>query len=220
MSLDVYLEVGTRRTFASAVDWFGWARAARDEDAALAALLEYGGRYRSALGRAAADLVLPESAGQLKVVERPEGNATTDFGAPGAIPALDHQAPDDDELARLTSLLRAAWAAFDKSALAATGVDLTPSGPRGGGRSLAKIRAHVAEAEGSYLAALGGRNALRSNWPAIQAAFITALGARARGELPEVGPRGGKRWPARFAVRRSAWHALDHAWEIEDRAVS
>ena len=28
---------------------------------------------------------------------------------------------------------------------------------------------------------------------------------------------GGERWPALFAVRRSAWHALDHAWEIEDR---
>jgi len=45
------------------------------------------------------------------------------------------------------------------------------------------------------------------------------LQARARGELPELGPRGGKRWPAPYAIRRSAWHALDHAWEIEDRLV-
>lgn len=25
-------------------------------------------------------------------------------------------------------------------------------------------------------------------------------------------------WPPRYFVRRSAWHVLDHAWEIEDRA--
>ena len=24
-------------------------------------------------------------------------------------------------------------------------------------------------------------------------------------------------WPPRYAARRIAWHALDHAWEIEDR---
>jgi len=30
-------------------------------------------------------------------------------------------------------------------------------------------------------------------------------------------PLGGRKWPARYAARRVAWHALDHAWEIEDR---
>jgi hypothetical protein len=25
-------------------------------------------------------------------------------------------------------------------------------------------------------------------------------------------------WPVRYAARRTAWHALDHAWEIEDRS--
>ena len=25
------------------------------------------------------------------------------------------------------------------------------------------------------------------------------------------------RWPIRYAARRTAWHTLDHAWEIEDR---
>ena len=27
----------------------------------------------------------------------------------------------------------------------------------------------------------------------------------------------GKKWPPRYAARRIAWHAIDHAWEIEDR---
>ncbi len=36
--------------------------------------------------------------------------------------------------------------------------------------------------------------------------------------LPEAGPRGGKIWLPRRFVHRAAWHVLDHAWEIEDRA--
>jgi hypothetical protein len=31
-------------------------------------------------------------------------------------------------------------------------------------------------------------------------------------------PIAGKKWPPRYAARRIAWHALDHAWEIEDRS--
>ncbi len=31
-------------------------------------------------------------------------------------------------------------------------------------------------------------------------------------------PLAGRRWPARYAAHRIAWHALDHAWEIEDRS--
>ena len=30
-------------------------------------------------------------------------------------------------------------------------------------------------------------------------------------------PDRGERWPMPYAARRIAWHALDHAWEIEDR---
>jgi hypothetical protein len=33
------------------------------------------------------------------------------------------------------------------------------------------------------------------------------------------GPLAEKGWPARYAARRIAWHALDHAWEMEDRRV-
>ena len=30
-------------------------------------------------------------------------------------------------------------------------------------------------------------------------------------------PLADRTWTARYAARRIAWHALDHAWEIEDR---
>ena len=33
----------------------------------------------------------------------------------------------------------------------------------------------------------------------------------------KVAFRVAKPWSPRYAVRRAAWHVLDHAWEIEDR---
>jgi hypothetical protein len=36
--LDVYVETGAKRTFAGAVDWPGWCRSGRDEEAAIEAL--------------------------------------------------------------------------------------------------------------------------------------------------------------------------------------
>lgn len=47
---------------------------------------------------------------------------------------------------------------------------------------------------------------------------LTRLSWRARGEPPAPSRRTSPPWTPRYAVRRSAWHALDHAWEIEDRA--
>lgn len=215
--MDIYLEVGARRVFASVVDWPGWARSGRDEQAALTALVDYGKRYRKAMGAAARDLTLPATPVDLRVVERLDGNATTDFGAPGVIPDLDRRATDDDQLDRLLRLLRAAWAAFDSAANVARGHELAPAGPRGGGRTVARMRDHVVEADAAYLGGLGGRHDPKADWAALQEAFAAAAVSRAHGELPDIGPRGGKRWPARYAIRRSAWHALDHAWEIEDR---
>jgi hypothetical protein len=37
------------------------------------------------------------------------------------------------------------------------------------------------------------------------------------GERFEVRRRYGFDWTPLFAARRAAWHALDHAWELEDR---
>jgi hypothetical protein len=216
--LDVYLELGSKRVFAVAVDWPGWARAGTDEEAALEQLLAYGARYKRAMGSAAGSLGLPKTAAGLKVIGRETGGASTDFGVPGAVAKVDERPTSEEDLDRLIRLLKAAWRTFAKAAEAAEGVELAPSGPRGGGRSLAKIREHVAEAEGSYLGTLGGRYYAKRSWEENQGTFVEALRARAHGDLPDHGPRGGKRWPARYAVRRSAWHALDHAWEIEDRA--
>jgi hypothetical protein len=153
------------------------------------------------------------------VVERLQGGAGTDFGAPGEAPRADAVPLDDADLRRLLTMLRACWRTFDAVAAGAEGITLA-TGPRGGGRSLARIVDHVIEAEGAYLRALGWRPPRDAADPtALRAAVAEGLAASAGGEIPARGPRGGVRWTARYLVRRSAWHALDHAWEIEDRSA-
>jgi hypothetical protein len=215
--LPVALEVGTKRVFAIACDWPGWARTAKDEEGALQALLDAAPRYAAAIQRVRT-FAVPRSVERFEVVERLSGDATTDFGAPGAIGRFDEEPANPRDLARLEAILRACWTAFEDRVADANGVTLA-KGPRGGGRSLAKIQEHVAGAAEAYLRALGGTVPKGGDGDALRDAFVEAMGQRARGELPDVGPRGGARWPARFAARREAWHVLDHTWEIEDRTA-
>jgi len=211
--VDAYLEIGAKRVFAGAIDWPGWARSGRDEDAALERLLAYAPRYRRAVGRARLGFAGP---GDLRVIERLEGDATTDFGAPSKAPAADSGPFGDAELRRSRALLRACWRTFDEAVEAAAGATLR-TGPRGGGRLLEEIVAHVAGAEAAYLRSVAAR--ARSEDPhEVREAVLAALEIAARDGLPERGPRGGRIWTARYFVRRAAWHVLDHAWEIEDRS--
>ena len=54
---------------------------------------------------------------------------------------------------------------------------------------------------------------------ALRRTFADALTAVATGK-PIQDPRNTKKpWTPRYAARRSAWHVLDHAWEIQDRAA-
>ncbi len=54
----------------------------------------------------------------------------------------------------------------------------------------------------------------------LRGVTLDTLSSRARGEpLPQT-RRSATVWTPRYFVRRSAWHALDHAWEIEDRAMT
>jgi hypothetical protein len=219
----IYLEVGRSRVFAGAVAWPPWARSGRSEDAAIEALLAYGPRLAKALRGTRLGFRPPEDRSALTVVERLTGTATTDFGAPDVAPSADAEPVDDAELRRLRTLLRACWRAFDRAAEAAEGVELT-KGPRGGGRSLDRIIDHVLGADESYLARLGAKapkpqtDAATTAGRASQVrdAIVDAVERAVRQGVPP-GPRGGKRWTPRYFVRRSSWHVLDHAWEIEDR---
>jgi hypothetical protein len=216
-TIAVALEAGSKRTFATALEWPGWCRSGRGEDAALEALLSYAPRYADVLRGHVRGFAPPLSVAAFEVEERIRGDASTDFGAPGAPPSADARPVADRELARLEAILRACWNALDGAARSAEGLVLR-TGPRGGGRDLAKIRAHVLESDQAYLGQLGAKTERGTRHADVREAFVTALGARSRGEIPDVGPRGGRRWSVRFAVRYAAWHALDHAWEITDRS--
>jgi hypothetical protein len=222
-TIDVYLEIGDKRTFAGAIDWPGWCRAGRDEDSALQALVDCGPRYAGVLHAAHIAFHAPADTSALAVVERLEGNTTTDFGAPDVAASSDAQSIDDAELQRLQKLLKAYWKAFDAATRAASGKQLR-KGPRGGGRDLDAIVGHVLGAEQGYLARLAwkrpkGETAdLDEGLELTRKTVLEALAAAARGETPKRGPRGGQIWSPRYFVRRVGWHVLDHLWEIEDRA--
>ncbi len=72
-TIDVYLEVGTKRTFAGAIDWPGWCRSGRDADAALHALVAAGPRYARVLDAGRLAFHAPTDVSAFAVVERQTG---------------------------------------------------------------------------------------------------------------------------------------------------
>jgi hypothetical protein len=185
--VDAYLERGAKRVFAGAIDWPGWARAGKTDEAALDALAAYGSRYAAALSGTRLRFRAPQGVSDLHVVDRVEGTATTDFGAPDVAVARDLEDVDAKDLARLETILRAAWRTLDTAAERADGVELA-KGPRGGGRALDAIVDHVLRADASYVARLRtqGRGRRRRGGP-----------RRHRRRAPERRPRRRPAEPAR-----------------------
>ncbi|MEV0352420.1 hypothetical protein AB0H88_42265 [Nonomuraea sp. NPDC050680] len=203
----IYLEVGPKKVFACSLEWPGWCRVAKGEEAAIDLLVDYAPRYRLIAERAG----LPFEPGDPVVVAREPGTDMTDFGAPFAIPELDQEPIDADTARRHVALLRAAWELFDE--VVAESPEELRKGPRGGGRDLSKVAAHVAEAERSYARKVDVRHKPYKS-PADRDAM--------REELAEVlsrpwQPPQTTGWPPAYALRRTAWHVIDHLWEIEDR---
>src|SRR5436190_7199007 len=98
LSIDAYLEVGKKKTFAGALEWPGWCRSGRDGDEALQALVDYGERYERVLRGTGLKFSPPR---QLAVKEKLEGDTTTDFGAPGMAPHADSKEVKQAEVERL-----------------------------------------------------------------------------------------------------------------------
>ncbi|HET9680594.1 MAG TPA: hypothetical protein VFP19_01045 [Candidatus Limnocylindrales bacterium] len=212
--LAIAIEAGDKRVFASALEWPGWARSARSEEAAVASLLSYAPRY-APVARAAG-LEFPE-AFDADVIERDGAGSGTDFGVVSLPAAGDRRPTSAAEANRLAALVAAAWAEFDRVAAAAP--PELRKGPRGGGRDRDKIVGHVNGADAMYAGVIGLK--VREPEPgdhaaveAIRSAVLEVLRTPSDGS-----PLAGKKWPARYAARRIAWHALDHAWEIQDRSA-
>ena len=211
------LEVGTKKSFASALDWPGWSRSGKDPSDAIDALLSHRECYNEVILLAGIDPITDKQL-TTTVIDRVAGDSTTDFGAPGRLVDADWEPINPDELARQSSLLRACWTYFDGVA-AAVSPEMT-KGPRGGGRDRDAIVDHTLEAERTYGRRIGVRtprmaiddvNAIECH----RAAILQALTELAL--APEFPAKG---WPPRYAIRRMAWHVLDHAWEMQDKDLS
>jgi len=195
----VCLEQGKTWVFASALDWPGWCRRGKGDEAALDVLLDYADRYALVAGPGFAP-------GTVEVVGRVQGNRTTDFGAPDAIGPWDNEPLDHQEADRLVGLLERSWRYFD--AVVRDAPAQLRKGPRGGGRDRDAIAAHVREAERACSAKTGTRIPPHTPWRQQRAAVSMALRV----------PATAGTWPVRYTIRRCAWHVLDHAWEIEDKS--
>ena len=216
----VFAEPGRHWVFVSALDWPGWARRARTEELALAALEGYLPRYAPTVSRAG----LPPVSGTLVITERhPEPTANPDFGSLHEVAPSEHLPLTAEAGARFAALLEAEWAAFEEIAGAAP--EALRKGPRGGGRDTPQIMAHVRDAEAMYVRkmglprdhplwrATGGPGPVPADVTAALRAWITAA---LRDPASVVTPPKG--WPLRYAARRIGWHVLDHLWEIEDKS--
>jgi hypothetical protein len=195
----VYVEEGKNSVFAVSLEWPGWCRRAKTADLAIESLDGYRDRY-------AQIVTSPFQLGPFEIVGTVKGNATTDFGAPDARGPWDDEILSPAELSRQIAVLQDCWNYFDVVA------DNSPAtlrkGPRGGGRDRDAIVDHVREAERAYCSRVGFRVAPRTPWDEQRDVVVTTLKAA----TPHA------KWPVSYALRRIAWHVVDHAWEIEDKS--
>ena len=220
---DVHTETGRRVIFACAARWPGWCRKGRSEEAALAELAAYASRYAVVADRAGVPFDTSTAVSQFAVVERVPGTATTDFGALDVSPDLDKKPFTPHERASLTTLVNATWEMFEETAAAAPSI--LRKGPRGGGRDRDAIVAHVRETEVLHARMLGLKE--RPFQPAdvaaaaaLRARILAAIASAAATDQTashRTDTASKSRRPPLFVARRTAWHALDHAWEIQDK---
>ena len=208
-----------KKAVAFAVDWPGWSRGASTRDLSLATLESYRQRYRPiALAAQMADEF--DAAGPLDVIEDRIGTGSTDFWGISFSPSGSEQGPmEDTELDRKIELLRACWAFFDGVA-GRVSAEMR-KGPRGGGRDRDRIIRHTIRTESEEFAKrLGLRipegGALTADGLVTHRnEYVAAMRAYNRGEGRRM-----QSWTLPFLVRHSAFHVLDHAWEMEDKDLS
>jgi hypothetical protein len=218
-TLRVILEVGRkRRVVAGAMDWPGLDRWGTSEDDALARLLSYVPRYSGVAERAGMGSAFAR-ARDVEVVERVPGSSSTDFWGIAHVPSnIEAKVLSQADLERRLDLLRACWAQFDDVAARVSG-ELRP-GSRSAGRSRDQIIRHVYANEPEQLSRKVEVRTPREvvltpdGLASHRLAYLDAIRAyNAEG-------RPARTWPIQFLVRRTAHHVMDHAWEMEDRALS
>lgn len=221
MPVRTVLERGPKRkkAVAFALDWPGWSRGAKTPELAIELLESYRERYRPvAIAAGMADEF--DAAGPLDIVEERVGTGSTDFWGISFSPSAYETEPmDNAEIDRKIALLRGCWGFFD--AVAARVSAEMRKGPRGGGRDRDQIVRHTIRTESEDFAKrLGlrvpeggalppkGRRDYRETYVAAMRAYNADEGDRMRS------------WNLPFLIRHSAFHAMDHAWEMEDKDLT
>ena len=215
----VTLEVGPRgkKVVAVAPDWPGLSRGAKTAEAAIGRLLDYAPRYAPVAELAGLGSAFPASPAA-DVVEEYRGTGSTDFwGISFAFSGIDKQAMSSDELERELALMRGCWAFFNDARGRVS--DALRKGPRGGGRDREQIVRHVFANEQDWAKGIG----IRAPEGAVlteneRIAFCDDYCDAIRVHHGEG--RLARTWPLRFLIRHTAFHTMDHAWEMEDKDLS
>ncbi len=219
----VTLEIGPKgkKVVAVAPDWPGLERGASTGEAATERLLSYVPRYAAVVKLAGMGSTYANTTGAnmvADIIEQYPGVGSTDFwGISFAFSSIDRQAMTGKELERELALMEASWAFFDdvRSRVSAE----MQRGPRGGGRDRDRIVRHVLVTELDWSKKLGIRTPLEvmltdEGLKAHRAAYNNAIR-----ELHSQ-DKMARTWPLRYLIRHTAYHTLDHAWEMEDKDLT
>lgn len=218
--LRVALEVGPKnKKFAAvAADWPGLERGAKTGEAAIEALQSYVPRYAKVAKLAGMDAEFAAITG-VEVVERYRGTGSTDFwGISFAFSSIDRQPMSSEVLERELTLMQACWTFFD-AARGRVSAEMR-KGLRGGGRDRDRIVGHVAGVEQDWARKLGvhtPEDAVVTDDDGLKAYredYCTAIRAfHSKGKMART-------WPLRYLIRHTAYHTMDHAWEMEDKDLT
>jgi len=215
----VTLEIGPRgkKVVAVAPDWPGLERGAKTAEAAVERLLSYVPRYAPVTKLAGIESAFPINT-VVDVVEQYPGTGSTDFrGVSFAFSSIDQQAVSSEALERELALMRACWEFFNdvRSRVSAE----MQRGPRGGGRDRERIVRHTFAAELDWARKLDVRTPLEEmltgeGLKAHRDAYCNAIWAlHSQSKMART-------WPLRYLIRHTAYHTLDHAWEMEDKDLT
>ncbi len=209
-----------KKVAAVAIDWPGWSRGAKTGPDAVELLDAYRDRYRPVAGLAGLASEF-DAAGPLEIVEDHVGVGSTDFWGISFAPSSFEQGPmPADELERKLALLEAAWRFFDD--MAARVSPELEKGPRGGGRNRDQIVRHVVGNERGDLARKVGVLTPTDDplTPAAIRSYRDEFVAAMRDYNAEGKMARGRNWTVALLLRHTAFHALDHAWEMEDKDLT
>ena len=218
----VTLEMGPKgkKVVAVANEWPGLERGAKSEELAIEKLRAYMPRYAQVATLANMSAAF-DTIQDFDVVGQYPGTGSTDFwGISFAFSGIDQQEMSREELERELTLMQACWAFFDE-VRGRVSAEMQ-KGPRGGGRDRDHIVRHTLAAEQDWAKGVGviasdgvllTDQALKS----YREAYCQAIrDYHAQGK--QAGSR--SKWPLRFLIRHTAFHTLDHAWEMEDKDLT